>query len=197
MSALTIEARRVAGSVGLPAVWRCRKGDDVAASVGWVIADTMRERQFVEDGYSLDLSNHQAAFGVALKLDAWERAGDGVWHSWALNLARFLERPDHDALLGAFLLRMIARITAIYFDHEIRRALGCDPEPGTMATVKRFVAGIWFLDMPDGERWSFQDYDQDTDDRHRYAPALAGITDEPEAREAIGRSVTEGGDDDR
>jgi hypothetical protein len=143
---------------------------------------------------------------VALRLDAWERAkrdreGFNPWESWVGQLGHIFatfEDPAPD--LAMLLPRMAARITHIAQSNRIRRALGEEPKPGTLADFG--------LMQPHEQWWRFDarqhggafiEWDRDgvfigSAKCGRRAPsrvALADITDPTEALAAIDAALGE------
>lgn len=116
--ALTVSASLVASGVDVPVVWMSvEKGLCWRGVRGWART-------------TLDLSDPQTAFGLALKLDEWE--GGQLWvprlaHGWA--------NADSPEARGNCLRAMLHRLTVIGQDAEIRRALGWSVEPGTLAEI--------------------------------------------------------------
>jgi hypothetical protein len=178
---LTIPARLVAEGVGLPAVWR----DSYCGA--W-----QNDRSRKGD---LDLSDPQTAFGLALKLDAWERAADFGWprpdqYGFAMTWAELIaDEPENPVPLRD----LAARTRHIGMDHAIRRALGWKVDPGTLAGLRRPRPGIWSLscgrdaivfgaDVP---------YMEPPTALCRPWPTLAGITDPDEALVAIYEEVSD------
>ena len=163
-----ISARDVADSAGLPRVW--------FASDGYSIRWAPHHRN--SDTLVMDLSDPQTAFGVALKLDAWERAGATGENGWVSRLAEALRCESPERLRGV-LEAMAARIRHIAMDHRIRRALGWEVAPGTLATLNEH------RDEDGDPYWKFTD-------PHSGVFAvwcLAGITDKAQALEAIHAEV--------
>lgn len=99
-----------------------------------------------------NLDDPQSAFGLALKLDEWERAA-GSNNLQALNRVQWANRVagwltyGTDLATGDVFSDLIARLTQIGQDHAIRRALGEDPKPGTLAS--------WGLMQPHDQWWRF------------------------------------------
>jgi len=160
MSDHTIPARDVADAVGLPLMWW--DGD----SIEWQSMHPSGETG------TLDLSDPQTAFGVALRLDEWEAA-----HERLLGVD-----PDHSPTFATAVARglmerepekMITRLQHIARDHRIRRALGWRVEVGTLAELER-LKGRWVLTSPDGQVG-----------QSRWGDTLANITDPTEALAAI------------
>ncbi len=192
-SDLTIPARLVAEGVGLPPVWL------EPLSGSWYVDF---DPDCIDDE-RLDLTDPQTAFGVALRLDAWERAGGGM-PSWAQQYAQIAHRKP-DALLdqvGDYLRGLAARVRHIGMDHAIRRALGWSVEPGTLATLERGLSlrSARLVDRPaQRSRWwqlshagRVQRLSYDRVGDHGWIPALAGITDPTEALAAIYAEVCGG-----
>ena len=174
---MQIAAELVARSVGLPLVWR----------------EPVHGRFFEgteEASWSgLDLSDPQTAFGVALKLDAWERAGrrsrDGKprWGGWAGEVAGYEEWGKVEG--WPILEEMAAHLTHIGQDHAIRRALGWKVATGTLA-VLLYESELDVWNVKAGNFWEeFSCVPDHLDFGGRAVPALAGITDPTEARAAI------------
>jgi len=162
MSDHTIPARDVADAVGLPLMWW--DGD----SIEWQSMHPSGETG------TLDLSNPQTAFGVALRLDEWERAGDISPASWGIAVAHaFHPGGIGDGYRPRMLQRLIGRLQHIARDHRIRRALGWRVEVGTLAELER-LKGRWVLTSPDGQVG-----------QSRWGDTLANITDPTEALAAI------------
>jgi hypothetical protein len=98
----TIPARLVAEGVGLPRVWANTEGE-LVSTVDFLGGYTPRPMD-------LDLSDPQTAFGCALKLDEWERAGLVVGAGgWAEAVA-----CGH---LPTVCKMLAARLTQIGMDH--------------------------------------------------------------------------------
>ena len=78
----------------------------------------------------------QTAFGLALKLDAWEAARDPDWPGDPSNNAIWAEPEQWAEPWASDTLRYMAtRLETIGLDHHIRRLLGGDnPQAGTLAT---------------------------------------------------------------
>lgn len=93
MSELTIPARLVAEGVGLTGVWLyC---DEVRSGLWHITAET-----HTWGTQRVDLSDPQTAFGLALKLDEWERAGNPYWYctdTWAARVLCELQDPNGPA----------------------------------------------------------------------------------------------------
>lgn len=158
----TINASLVAGGVGLPDLWKCKSalvpgcGGPVIASRGslctmaWVGPETIQPWEIEENvlAAALDvcLDDPQTAFGVALRLDGWERAR-GNMIVWSADLAAMLNFGRDDGRLADFLQRLAARLTRIGQDHLVRRAFGERPKPGTLA-------GFGLM-QPHGQWWRF------------------------------------------
>jgi len=105
MTELSIPARLVAEGVGLPATWLGEHGDWRHASKWELYPKNIRNQ-------GIDLTDKQTAFGLALKLDGWERAGGRTTH-WAADLALALHVTHDCAVLTTFLGGMAARLTQI------------------------------------------------------------------------------------
>lgn len=149
----TIEARWVAAGVGLPTMWKA-----------WHPAVAR----------DVDLTDPQTAFGVALQLDIWEIVGGIVWNgadsvSWVERVAFAVVRR-----FPATSEAMAARVAQIGMDNHIRRSLGWDVEPGTLAT----------LIPPDGAGFGVwvMEYEKR---RHEFASGFSYITDPTEALRVI------------
>jgi len=159
---------------------------------------------FARNDSVLDLSDPQTAFGVALRLDEWERAGDGARHYWAGKLADEVAWP---AQRTKVLAAMIARLIHIGLDHRIRRALGEAASPGTLATLER-VGNCWRLDSRQHGvggvmiEWSAYPGDggctlgmcgtgSECPPGYVSVPALEGVTDPDEALVAIAATLDE------
>lgn len=174
MSDLTIPAQLVAEGVGLPAVWRYCDGE---RSRYWHLTSEVRRWP----GQLVDLSDPQTAFGVALKLDAWERARDPNWYdrsTWADRLLDHWQHGEADPRPD-----MIARLTHVGQDAAIRRALGWTVEAGTLALLFRTSAGEWVIMCPKSasqRRFRFDLF-----------PEVHAATTEPEARAAIYAALRE------
>ena len=199
---LTIPARVVAEGVGLPPVWLCRCAVSRDYTY-WVTPDqTDEQRAHAVTTGGVELSNHQPAFDLALKLDEWERAGppDLTRPSYATAYAELLEE-GRDML--PFLRLMAARLTQVGMDHAIRRALGWLPPVGSplpaflvghLETLRRHERGYWMMGLGSGRVMRFG---VANDGRwaplvDRPMPALAGITDPAEALAAIYEEVCGG-----
>lgn len=125
----TIRAAIVAAQVGFPLMWKDDRGGHRDGDMG------------MEGCYPdsvLDLTDPQTALGVALRLDVWEQARDPDWPvgslDWVGGTLLGIQRPELS--WGADLRgNMVARITEIGLDARIRRALGEDPRPGTLADI--------------------------------------------------------------
>lgn len=194
MGDLTISARVVADGVGLPPMWMdvrggpCRlQGPDrlVLEGDGWVCP--------IEQAADLSLTDPQTAFGVALQLDGWERAGGGVG-GWAQQWAQVAHREPYSLGEGHVsderareVSRLVGRVEHIGLDHRTRRALDGEPEPGTLAAlaVRR---GVWGMEVPRGWSHAFPT-DGPGGVYTTPVPALAGITDPLEALRAIAEEV--------
>lgn len=166
-----ISAKLVAESVRLPLMARTGRG-----TPGWYPNKSYRL------GEALCLSDPQTAFGVAIRLDRWERAGDPDWgvavSTWAEEIG-----ARHDVLAA-----MITRLTHIAHDHAIRRAVDVAVEPGTLAELKLYGDGSWWMRNCDGDMVAFHHDEAVCRVEHhdvRHVPALAGITDHTEVLAAI------------
>lgn len=142
----TISAKLIADGVGLPPFsriyWKTKLGQGAA---GWnfMHSDGKNHQIWDDDDYPtpwdvvhVDLTNSQTAFGVALRLDDWEQSGGRV-SNWTFRYGA--QPPPAKVLAG----KMLARITHIGQDHAIRRALGWEVEPGTLATLEPMTHHRW------------------------------------------------------
>jgi hypothetical protein len=201
----TIDAALVAAGIGLPLIWRAR---GVLGIKTWTVTTTegtWMSRTIV------DLSDDQTRSGLLQRLAVW--AGDSgqaqayylVEHcggGWLLcsesgdsigfasptsgsNTNLSWAPPSGLAPIEA-LACIVERIGR---DHRIRRALGWDVEPGTLASLKRNGAGTWFFGDPDPEgmpAWSF--VPRGLKEFHpgvTHVPALAGNIDPRKVLAAI------------
>ena len=176
---ITIAARLVAESAGLPPMWRWRdkQGERWGHGDGPLVSHSRIVLDLAENlGTPLvDLSDPQTAFGVALQLDEWEGHSE-----WSMGVA--FKRGD---ALALHIQHMAARLTHIGQDHAIRRALGWTVEAGTLATLEREADGLWVF------RTALRSTAFDAIGLGgRTCPALAGITDPDEARNAIYEAVS-------
>ena len=105
MTDLTIPARLVAEAGCLPPVWRSVTGAWRLAAQWDLYPKNIRNQ-------GIDLSDPQTAFGLALRLDEWERAGGRTTH-WAADLTLALRATHDSAVLVTFLGGMAARLTQI------------------------------------------------------------------------------------
>jgi hypothetical protein len=124
----------------------------------------------------MDLMRRQTAIGIAWALDAWERAGsteypEENWSSWASLVADMYASEEHMSKLGA-------RAEQIGMDHAIRRKLGWEVEPGTLATLELLEPGLWLFHGPGAE-------DSGRLCRSSSIPALEGVTDPDEALKVL------------
>lgn len=195
----TIEARLVAESVGLPAMWFDEGELFDRASVEQHL-DRIKANGHWK-GMRLDLSDPQTAFGVALLLDAWERArttddpfdavvlppglGEGV-HRWTEFVEAWVCWP------GLYpLKRMAARLAHIGRDAAVRRALGWEVRAGTLATLEANDFGGWDILRRRGSGQRFLPSGlpvrgpSDAVPEYETIPALAGITNPAEALRVI------------
>lgn len=121
----------------------------------------------------IDPADPQTAFGVALRLDAWEAAGDRYW--WADDYLWERRWRDTEALAN--------RVRQIGMDHAIRRSLGERVSPGTlMRLALADDLDTWELALPDGTFFYFGPEGDEGIDR---IVSLANITDPGEALAAI------------
>ena len=157
----TISAKLVAEGVGLPPMFVSPGGH----YCGCCCLPSDREH--------LDLIDPQTAFGLALRLDEW---GDDIPEDFrALAMASWADCAAN-ILPHIFLPTMAARIEHIGMDHAIRRALGWEVEPGTLATLTPVdgVSGMWRLNAPrEAVRYWWREFD------------LPSVTDPAEALRAI------------
>ena len=188
LAAHPADARWVAAGVGLPPVFR------TVAREWYLGMPTLPA-----DQQPLDLTDMQTAFGVALKLDEWEDWDDGggadlLWTErvaavawcWTSAQARML-RED-----------LAARVIHIGQDHHIRRALGWEVEPGTLATFQLIASPgetCWCLSTTIAQGRGLHHF-SDSPPRVRkrettpgHIPALAGITDPVEALRLIAEAL--------
>ncbi len=181
-----VEARWVAAGVGLPPCRRTAEG-------GWSVS---RESVGLVSGVALDLTDPQTAFGVALKLDEWERAESALTREqWTSQMAAFWQmqaKGQTDILLDL----LAARVTHIGQDHHIRRALGWEVEPGTLAVLERISSGNaddwWALTQPGGSLHHFTTDPGSIDGGFASitgVPTIAGVTDPAEALRIIAESM--------
>lgn len=137
-----VKALDVAYGVGLPPVWAstdgCRWYTDEEGPDG--------------DDYHVDLEDPQTAFGVALRLDAWERSilgGIGHWVSqWAQVVHREPTKHAHVVTdeRKDYLCALASRVTQVGQDHLVRRCLGEDPKPGTLGKLDLRHGSVWRFD---------------------------------------------------
>ncbi len=151
-----ISAALVAEGIGLPLVYRTPEGRFLDPDIYHYDAD-------FEDTVYVDLTDFTSIFGLALKLDAWERAclalgfrlpGEG--HMYGQRALRLFAEGEH--LGGGHALNwdrvmegLAATIKHIGMDHAIRRKLGWEVVPGTLAEVQWDCAGCWTLSSNGGE----------------------------------------------
>ena len=176
---MQIEVKWVRAGVGLPAVWM--------ESDGLFTAFTMMERE-LDRGGPLKLSDPQTAFGLALKLDEWERAHNPMWpcRQGMSTLQTWVDRVTMWASTGGKSQRscihdMVVRAEEIGQDHHIRRSLGWEIKPGTLAVLKMVAVGVWFFIDPDDGSFNRQYH-------HHVYPDLAGVTCLVNARRIIAES---------
>lgn len=189
---LTISARRVAEGVGLPPVW-LDDGGYWWQTPAWLAHDPAHDPE--ERGVSMRLTDAQTAIGVALRLDEW-----GSAYGWAVGLAPYCADLKHSAAQQRLAV-MAAKVHHIGMDHAIRRALGEDPKPGTLAILTR-IGNAWRLDSREHGgvmiEWSAYPGDggctlgmatvtrgEDCPRGYVAVPALADITDPEKALAAI------------
>ena len=191
-----VSAALLDAGMGPPPVWKCL--DDTGTA--WAF-NLMSFGGRDVSASMVDLSDPQTAFGVALNLDEWERAGgkssaDELYDSWAVELAVFAGNAD---IVTEILQRMAERLTQIGEDHAIRRALGWgEPKPGTLATLRKAGAGGWWLEHGDRREYFTGGMSSAGHDGIAGLRAEGGgyITDEAEARRAIYEALCAGGDDE-
>lgn len=120
---LTIRADIVAAGVGLPPVYALH---GVRLPLRWVTNGAH------DPEWQVDASDPQTAFGLALMLDEWERAG-GRSARWAADLALALQEDGQPSVARALLTAMLARIERI--------GRGCTHVAGRITDVPA-LAGI-------------------------------------------------------
>ena len=143
-SELTISARLVEAGVGLPPTWASLWPNGTRR---WVTQ--WPEGEPIDPSVQVDPSDSQTAFGLVMRLDEWERAGDGK-SSWAADLLYAVQ--DHPEYLDHVLTRMAARIERVGMGHAIRRELWPNEEieAGTLATLARGPWGyVWVFSVGD------------------------------------------------
>ena len=125
--------RRLTVGVGTPPMWKLYYPNITNA----YIVDATRDSDMqygVEDGFGdrLDLHDLQTAVGLAALLDEWEAQNDVVT-SWARECADIIGcLPE---VRTRFLEKLIARVEYISMDYAIRKKLGWDVDPGSLAEV--------------------------------------------------------------
>lgn len=166
MTDLTIPARLVAEAGCLPPVWRSVTGAWRFAAKWDLYPKNIRNQ-------GIDLSEPQTAFGLALKLDGWERAG-GRRTQWAADLALALHVTHDCAVLTTFLGGMVARLT------HIARFRCTD-----MGELSSRI--VWEMKDGDGDHyWTNNENDVvGCEDTTTHLATLVGITDPTEALRAI------------
>ncbi|MEE8374614.1 MAG: hypothetical protein V3R87_12975 [Dehalococcoidia bacterium] len=168
---MNIDASLVADGVELPEAWSDEQG------LWWTPGCPCP----VLTGRGLDLSDPQTDFGVALKLDAWEAAGGETNkvhdQNWSEGVATCIRFPS-SSWSGEHMDGMHARLTHIGLDHRIRRALGWEVEPGTLATYRLYGARDWRVSH--GHRTYIYGLD-----------SLLDVTDPVEALQAIADEVAD------
>lgn len=184
MTELTIPARLVDEGVGLPRMWWD------GACVSW----NCNELWLHTPDETLDLTDPQTAFGVALRLDEWERARANGVKPWALVLLEAHGWSGHAPWSSEHRTRalhgMVARLTRIGMDHAIRRALGWEVKPGTLAELRRSTVSPF--DYDDGPGWKMKAGNASHFFWEEGSDTLPGITDPTEALQAIYEEVTNG-----
>lgn len=189
MASDTVSAALVVAGAGLPSVYRL-----VVTSTGrrlWGM-EPEAERGV---GLEIDLTDPQTAFGVALKLDAWEQAPTRQGYiTWTVEVAvAFADgRPGK---VRQVLEAMTARLIEIGMDAEIRRALGWGAEPGTLATLRKEGSAGWWLEHGDQREYFTGGMSSAGHDGIAGLRAEGGgyITDEAQARRAIYQALCAGG----
>lgn len=171
-----VSAKLVAEGVGLPLSWMGGTGE-------WWEPDEWMEWGYSLDELSIDLSDPQTAFGLAMKLDEWG-ARKFVCAppplQWTLRLAYAL--PGSPQWVEV-VREMAAHIEHIGRDHAVRRALGWEIARGTLAKLEN-IGAAWVMWNP------CQDADgPECDDWHWSSHEAASITDPAEARRVIYEAV--------
>lgn len=188
----TIDASLVAAGVGLPPVWR--------GETDYFAEPKLPPRKVFG---RLDLTDHQTRAGILRRFAMWAGDDGEARAYWLMVLAvdeAVIMRADQagsqpaakerrrafiggiDGLHAGRLDESLARIVEhIGRDHRIRRNLGWQVEPGTLATLERADDGSWWFGYGSiGGWWTPTRY-----------PSLAGITDPAEALKAIDEALAD------
>ena len=172
---MEIEVKWVRAGVGLPAVWM--------ESDGLFTAFTMMGRE-LDRGRPLALTDPQTAFGLALKLDEWERVRNPMWpyRQGMSTLQTWVDRVTMWASTGGKSQKgctgeMRFRAEEIGQDHHIRRSLGWKIEPGTLARFEQLSHHDWCVMIDDSKRFFGPGYRLSVNGAATYTvlPALTSI----------------------
>jgi len=142
----------------------------------------MRPADVPLDALGVLVNKPQTAWGLALRLTAWEPESS-IWDKTIAEAAATMSQLWSRNKIQS----MAARIEQVGMDNAVRRELwAAEVEPGTLATLQRHADGEWSLFNGEGVQvFSADAVTASKLDTVIHAPALTGITDPIEALRAI------------